>query len=748
MKIKSNARLLILASQIVLCSTLSVAQSPSSLVNPMIGTGGHGHTFPGVTRPMSLVQISPDNKSFSSEWDWCSGYHYSDTNIVGFSHTHFSGTGIADLGDILLMPYIGSNPLVAEDNKEYTSGFSHKNEKSELGYYSVYLNKPKVKAELSSSDRVAIHRYTFPESKNAKIVIDLMHKIYWGHTEEAMLKFENDSTISGYRISGNGWQRHKRIYFYMKFSKPFINTVAGDKIDNVEHYLNTKSLKSGSTKGFVSFETKANEQIMIKVALSMVNVENARENMNEINHWDFEKVVAESKAVWNKYLNKIQIEASPEQKEIFYTSLYHTLVQPNQIADQNGAYMGPDYNYYISNTKKYYSTFSLWDTYRATHPLYTLILPNEVSDMTNSMMLHYNKVEYLPMWTAWGSDNHCMIANHSIPVITDAILKGIYTKDLDKVLEAMVKSSTEDHVGSPWQRTAYETRGYYAYELEHESISKTLESAFNDWCVAQVAKKLGKTDIYIRFMKRSEFFKNLFHPQHQLMFPKDKNGEWLKTFNPRKLGTGHVTEGNSWQYSWSVQHNPKGLIALFGNKNAFLKILDSTFSNKNAPSNQLSDVTGLIGQYAHGNEPSHHVCYLYNYAGKPWETQRLVRKIMSEMYFNKPDGLIGNEDCGQMSAWYIWNALGLYPSNPASGNYDLGSPIVSKATIDMGSGKQFVITAPKVTAKNIYVKSVKLNGNLLKRLYITHQEMNQGGTLEFEMTDKPNLKMASFQTPD
>lgn len=715
----------------------------------MIGTGGHGHTFPGPTRPFGFVQLSPDNKSFSSEWDWASGYHISDTNITGFSHTHLSGTGVSDLGDILLMPYVGENPLVEKDNKEYSSGFSHPKEKVEVGYYSVFLNKPKVTAELAVSEKVGFHRYTFPQSKNSKIVIDLAHKIYWGHTDEGQLYFENDSTINGYKILGSGWQRHRRVYFIIKFSSAFTleEDNANANLPKNNYSKINRYIRADYTKGFVNFDTKANEQIMVKVAISAVSLKNARENMKEIPHWNFEKTVTDTKNAWDNILSKIKIEGTAKQKEIFYTSLYHSMVAPNQIADATGEYTGPDYMVHTSTTKKYYSTFSLWDTYRAAHPLYTIIAPAKARDMVASMMQHHQHNGYLPMWTLWGCDNHCMIANHSIPVITDAIFKGIYTQDLDKALEAMVSSSTEDHPQSPWQHTAYEQRGYYPSDMEHESVSKTLESSFNDWCVAQVAFKLGKMDVYERFSKRALNYKNLFHPSMKLMVAKEKSGAWKKDFDPAMLGAGDVTEGNSWQYSWSVQHDPKGLIALYGNRNAFVKMLDSTFNEKNQPKNKLSDVTGLIGQYAHGNEPSHHVAYLYNYGGEPWKTQKLISKILKEQYNNTPDGICGNEDCGQMSAWFVLNAMGLYPLNPASGNYDFGSPALTKSVLQLENGKTFTILAPKASEKNIYIQSITFNGKPYNKLFIAHADIVNGGVLEFVMGDKPQKKLANYLLP-
>lgn len=708
----------------------------TKFVNPMIGTGGHGHVFPGPTMPFGKVQLSPDNRRNSSEWDWSSGYHVSDSVIVGFSHTHLSGTGVADLGDILITPYVGAQGYEIEKN--LTSSFSHNQEKSEVGYYKVFLKKPKVLAELTASHSVGFHQYTFPKSQYSTIVVDPTHKISFGNNAESQVKIENDSTLSGYRISAGGWARLRKVFFVIKFSKPFYScaTAYYDWDGSIKIQKGEKFIRRGDAKMAVTFNTNAGEKIKMKVSISMVNLENAFKNQDEIRGWDFEGSVENAKKIWNNYLSKIKVEGNAEKKTIFYTSLYHTMIAPNQLADADGKYFGPDYDTHTSKTGNFYSTFSLWDTYRALHPLLTILTPTKVADMVNSMMEHYQYNGYLPIWTLWGSENHCMIANHSIPVIVDAYLKGILTTGGKQAFEAMKVSSTTDHSGSPWQYADYNDKGYFSSNLTHESVSKTLESSFNDWCVAQMAKKYGTPEDYSYFIRRSEFYKNLFNPAQGIMWPKDDKGNWLKDFSPTKLGSGHVTEGNSWQYNWSVQHNPAGLFALYPSKNKTIEKLDSAFNEGNKLTGTQLDVTGLIGQYAHGNEPSHHVIYFYNYLGLPKKTQFLLNKVKNEQYRNDYDGLSGNEDCGQMSAWYIFNALGFYPVNPTGGVYDIGTPTFPKSEIMLENGKKFTILAPKVSDRNIYVKSLKLNGKPLTNLQIDHADIQNGGVLEYEMSSK------------
>lgn len=713
-------------------------QDFTQFVNPFIGTGGHGHTYPGPTYPFGMVQLSPDNKSHSSEWDWCSGYHYSDSIIVGFSHTHLSGTGVADLGDILLMPFMGSNPFPNTSNKAYASTFSHQNEKASIGYYSVFLDKPKAKAELTTSHRVGFHQYSFQKNDSTALIIDLNHKIYFGNPKDCYLKLVNDSTIIGQKNMLNGWAPMRKVFFVIKLSKPVKNaTYYNEEWDkSIKLAYNTSYVRGDATKAALYFDLKSTEPLKVKVAISMVSLENAHQNIKEISSWNFDNQVQESKRVWNKELSKIKIEGTTEQKQIFYTSLYHTMVSPNLLSDSDGSYTGADYATHQSKSNDFYSTFSLWDTYRAANPLYTILVPERVKHMANSMLEHYNQNHYLPIWTLWGTENHCMIGNHAIPVLADAYFKGLMSEKQGRnAYQAMKVSVTINHPTSEWE--SYIKNGYYHAE-QWENLSKTLESCYDDWCVLQMAKKFGTEAEIKEFERRAGFYKNLFHPTRQLMYPKYESGKWKTSFNPAEVSDKwkDVTEGNSWQYTWSVQHDPQGLISLFGTKESFLKKLDSTFNESNKPIVHLPDVTGLIGQYAHGNEPSHHIAYMYNYANKPKKTQELVRKICQTQYKNTPDGISGNEDCGQMSAWYIFNALGMYPLNPANGKYDLSAPQVPYAEISLENGSVFKITAKNISDKNKYVKKTTLNGKPLLDLFITHQQILNGGELVFEMTDK------------
>lgn len=705
-------------------------------VNPFIGTGGNGHTYPGPTTPFGKVQLSPDNKSFSSQWEYCSGYKYSDSIIVGFSHTHLSGTGVSDLGDVLVTPFVGKNLFNTVDNASYSSSFSHKNEKASLGYYEVFLNKPKVKVALTTSHSVGFHQYAFPKTDSAVVVVDVNHKIYFGKTVDSYLKVIDDSTVIGQKNSLDGWANIRHVFFAIRFQKKFYQTLFSKKEGNSS--INTfglKYIKSNEPKGAFYFKTNENEKIQFKVAISTISTENAIENLNEIESWDFEKALSNNKSIWNNHLSKIQIVGTPKQKEIFYTSLYHTLLSPNQLAEK-GEFYGPDYSKHQSKNGEFYSTFSLWDTYRAVHPLYTILFPNKVKNMVQSMMYNYKYNHYLPMWTLWGIENNCMIANHSIPVITDAYLKGLLSKEEGKeAYQAMLYSSIVEHPVSPWN--SYIKHGYYPSN-NWENVSKTLESCYNDWCVLQMAKEFGTKDEILNFEKRANNYKNIFHPKYLLMWPKQEDGQWKQNYSPKEIldGWRDVTEGNSWQYTWSVQHDPKGLISLFGNENNFIKMLDSTFSDKNKPTIEVADVSGFIGEYAHGNEPSHHVSYLYNYVNQPKKTQKFVKKIIESQYDNTPEGICGNEDCGQMSAWYIFNLLGMYPLNPANGKYDLSAPQIPLAKINLENGKVFTIKTIGLSDKNCFVKSVTLNGVVLKNNFITHQQIMNGGILTFNMTNK------------
>jgi len=712
----------------------------TKFVNVFIGTGGHGHTYPGATTPFGLVQLSPDCET--SGWDWCSGYHYSDSTIIGFSHTHLSGTGRGDLGDVLIMPYLGNLKLNAgtkgKPKEGYRARFSHADEKAEPGYYSVFLKDDKIKVELTATPSTGFHQYTFQKSDNVNIVIDLFSVINNYKISESEITVENDSTITGFRIV-NGWSPIRNVYFAIKISKPFKNPIFYEGENKIIKNINFRKI-NGALKCFLSFKTSENEKIKIKVGISTVSKESAMMSLNkEIPDWNFEKIKKQAKELWNKELNKIKIEGSLKQKEIFYTAFYHTLVVPNQIADYNGQYTGSDNKVHQAKNGKYYSTFSLWDTYRAANPLYTIVEDDKVPDFINTMLDHFDQNNYLPMWPLWGGETNCMIGNHSIPVIVDAYLKGIKGFDVQKAYEAIKSSSTKNHTKSSWD--IFFKYGYLPVDNDEQTVSKTLEMCYDDWCVAQMAKALGKTEDYNYFMYMSTFYKNLFDAKTGFMRGKNKLGEWKTPFNPFAIDWSSYTEANAWQYSFYVPQDVQEMIKIMGGNEKFVAKLDSLFTVNSKIEGESVDVSGLIGQYAHGNEPSHHIAYLFNYTDQPWKTQYYANKILTTQYRNEPDGYCGNEDCGQMSAWYILSSMGIYPVNPANGRYDLGSPILPKAEIILSNGNIFSVIAHNVNDKNIYIENVLLNGKPYDKGFITHNDILSGAKLEFFMTDKPNKNL-------
>jgi len=583
------------------------AQKITEYVNPLIGTGGHGHTFPGPTRPFGLVQLSPDNRL--DGWDWSSGYHYSDSVILGFSHTHLSGTGIGDLGDVLLCPQIGRVNYVpgsiANPDTGYAFRFNHSDEKAEVGYYSVLNKDDSITIELASSARVGLHRYTFPETEKANVIIDLgstIGDLGRKNIIESQLQVLDNQTLQGYKIV-KGWAPLRKVYFYIQFSKPFEKYGSYGSV-----YRQGVAFIRNSSAGVVSsvtFSTKKGERILAKVALSFVSIENAKLNSSEITDWDFDKVVRDSKSEWGYQLSKIEIDGTKDQKEIFYTGLYHAMIQPNNIADLNGEYYGPDYKVHKSNTGNYYSTFSLWDTYRAVHPLYTILFPEKVGDMANTMLEHFKHNGYLPIWTLAGTENHCMVGNHSIPVLSDAIGKNIKGFDYQEAYAAMKSSSIDDHRDSNRKRNKYDQFGYMPLTLDWQAPTKTMDFSYDDWCVAQTAKKLGHTEDYDYFMRRSAFYKNQFNPEEGLTWPLDMNGRFKPNFDPTYINwDSDFTEGNAWQYNFLVQHDPMGLISLYKSKNKFLEKLNEFFLETNVPKSSMADVEpGKYGQYVHSNEP-------------------------------------------------------------------------------------------------------------------------------------------------
>lgn len=703
-------------------------------VDPMIGSDYHGHVFVGANVPFGAVQLGPNN--FYKGWDWSSGYHYSDSIVIGFSHTHLTGTGCADLGDILIMPTTGdliTNAGTQENHlKGYASRYSHKNETVGAGYYSLLLNRYNIKAELTATERVGLHKYTFPESAQSRIIVDLKEGIA-DVAKKTYLKKVDNQTIVGYRIS-NGWSMDQRIYFALKISKPIEEFV----IYNDSLRLNEAEEEGDALKGILNFKTNAGEVVLLKVGISPVCTENALQNIEtEAANWDFDAYHTKAIELWASELNKIKAEADSTILRTFYTALYHTMIAPSLYNDNNGDYLGADKKQYNSKTFKNYTTFSLWDTYRAANPLFTLIQQERVPDFINSMLELYKQEGKLPEWHLMGHDNRVMIGYNAVPIIVDAYFKGFKGFDTQLAYEAVVKTAMRDDRGVDFIKEI----GYIPFDKQHESVAKAMEYAIYDWGIAQMAEDLGKTEDYEYFSKRSKYYKNYFDASNGFFKGKNADGSWRKDFNP--ITSSHRTdefcEGNGWQYLWLVPQDVEGLIELLGGEKAFIKKLDSLFVIKEKLEEGASaDISGLIGMYAHGNEPGHHITYLYAYAGEQWKTAEKVRQIMKEMYTDKPDGLCGNEDCGQMSAWYIWSAMGFYPVNPQNGAYVFGSPLLDEAEIACANNKTFKIIAHNNNDKNIYIQSVKLNGMDYTKSFITHKDIQQGGTLEFFMGSQPN----------
>ncbi len=702
-------------------------------VNPFIGTADNGHTFPGATVPFGFIQASPETGN--DAWKYCSGYNYSDGSIIGFAQNQINGTGCQDLGDILMLPFSGD---IIDGN--YRAAFDKSTEKAAPGYYAVHLRDFDIDVELSATERTAFHRYTFRKDAPAHVLLDMQSGVVWNpealqnHVLIAEMEMPDNQTIKGYQQVQNWVTR--RYYYTIHFDKPY----------TVKEELPAK--KGNKAKRLIlAFDIKPGETLQAKVAISSVSIEGAETSMKAENSaWNFEIVRKNAHLQWNDLLSRVRVTGTDDQKTSFYTSLYHLYIQPNNIADVDGRYSGADDQIHTAPNSEYYSTLSLWDTYRAAHPLYTILMPEKVDGFVQTMLEHYKAQGFLPIWALWGKENYCMIGNHAVPVIVDAYLKGFTGFDPEEAYQAVKTSLTVNHQGSDWE--TYMKYGYYPFDIiKTEATSKTLESVYDDYCAAQMAKALGKTEDYAYFSKRTDFYKNVFDPQHKLMRGKDSKGRWRSPFDPFGvshffLTGGDFTEGNSWQYTWHVQHDPEGLIELMGGKEMFADKLDSLFFFKSAPkkSDVVLDVTGLIGQYAHGNEPSHHVAYLYTYAGKPWKTQELIREIFDRFYLAKPDGLCGNDDCGQMSAWYIFSAMGFYPVNPAGGEYVLGAPQVEKIELDVPGGKTFVAEAKNLSKENKYVKSVELNGKPYTEPIIRHEDIMNGGRLVFTMTDRSNVK--------
>ncbi|HOV10326.1 MAG TPA: GH92 family glycosyl hydrolase [Bacteroidales bacterium] len=721
-----NNKILILLPLLVFATALCGQQKDYTVnVNPFIGTGGHGHTYPGATAPYGMVQLSPDTRL--TGWDGCSAYHYSDQVIYGFSHTHLSGTGCSDYGDILLMPVSGAVDL---KNYAYASSFSHKNEKARPGYYSVKLDKHKIQVELTATQRAGMHKYEFEEPGQNSVVLDLEHR---DQVIDSYIEFVNNTTVRGMRTS-RAWAQKQILYFEIQFSKPFSHYGLCE-IDSGGGIKKTYTDKASGKRVKAFFTFEGQKEILVKVGLSATSVEGAAKNLAaEMNSWDFNSVYLQTKKAWNKELGKIEVSGGTKKMtNTFYSALYHCMITPNIYSDVDGKYLGRDLKVHDSKGSDYYTVFSLWDTYRAEHPLLTIIDQKRTNDFINTFISQYLEGGRLPVWELSSNETFCMIGYHAVPVIYDAFAKGIKSYNTAKAYEAMKTSAMSDDFGLKFLKQY----GYIPGDKEHESVSKTLEYAYDDWCIAQMAKASGKTDDYKKFIKRAQFYKNIFDTQTGFMRPK-MNGAWQTPFDPAEV-TFQYTEANAWQYSFYVPQDLSGLIQLYGGKANLAAKLDELFNTKQQLSGrEQSDITGLVGQYAHGNEPSHHMAYLYNYLNQPWKTQQLCHKIMTTLYLDKPDGLCGNEDCGQMSAWYVLSALGLYQVCPGNTQFAIGTPIFPEAKIHLENGKTFVIKSKNVSSKNFYIQSAILNGEAYTRCYLDYETLMNGGTIEFAMGAQPN----------
>ncbi|HZX75552.1 GH92 family glycosyl hydrolase [Lysobacter sp.] len=728
-------------------------------VDPFIGTGGEGHTFPGATVPFGMVQLSPDTqiKSRKEGYDWAAGYRYDDQTIVGFSHTHFSGTGHSDLGDVLVMPIAGEVKLergdVSKPGSGYTSRFSHEGETAEPGYYAVTLQDYGIRAELTASARVGVHRYRFPKGKPAHVLVDLRTSMYDypGKVQWSRLRLRPDGTVTGFRET-RGWAPGRQLYFAMRFSRP----VSGHQLHDTEQDVVYKGFPPPGEKdprqraqiegrqlvGAFDFADAAGQTMIVKVAISPVSEDNAIANLDaEMPGWDFDTVRRDAKMQWTQALAAVDIDAPEAMKRSFYTALYHTLMGPSLFMDSDGRYRGPDNAVHQAEGFTHYSTFSLWDTYRALHPLLTLVQPEQRNaDFINSLLASHRHSPYgvLPVWSFHGQETWCMIGYHAVPVIADAYMKGIRGFDADHALQAMVDSASY----GPYDGIAqYMQLGYVPIDEEGEAASKTLEYAFDDWTIARMAQAMGRNDVAAQFEKRAANWRNAFDPGTGFMRARKRDGSFREPFDPTASGYGtDYTEGNAWQYSWYVPHDIAGLAAAHGGEAQLLARIDQVFDAKVDPKifEHMEDITGLIGWYAHGNEPSHHVAYLYAYAGQPWRTQARLGHIMSTQYAPRPDGLAGNDDLGQMSAWYVFTALGFYPVAPGSNQYVIGRPFLPRATLNLPNGKRFTVIAEGLDEAHHYIGSATLNGKPLERAYISHEEILAGGELRFVMQAQPN----------
>lgn len=714
---------------LLLTSCSKSREKPADYVKPFIGTGFHGHTYPGATTPFGAVQLGPDTRR--GNWDACSGYHYSDSSMYGFSHTHLSGTGCIDLGDILFHPTIKAIELKPEGYLYDMLPFSHDNEKASPGYYEVSFPETGIIASLTATPRVGIHQYTFPESPESKIIIDLAHSLDNERIDNLELIVVSDTEISGARLT-SGWSPNQNIYFVARFSKPFgdVKLISSGKVKSDSDSINGKNIQA-----IIGFETKKGEKIEVNVGTSLVSIENARMNLEaEAPAFGFNEYRQKAAAMWDEALSSIQVEGKSEtDKEIFYTALYHTMVVPNLTSDVNNDYRAHDMQIKkLPEGQNMYSTLSLWDTYRAWHPLMTLINSKLTTDIVHSMLAMYETTGELPIWPLASGETGTMIGYHSVSAIWDAWQKGIRAFDGEKALDAMIASSQKPRKGG----SHYLAQGWIPANMENESVSCLLEYAYDDWCIAMMAKQLGKDDIFKQYQQRAYNYQNVFDGNTGFFRGKRSDGNWASPFSPLAVSRD-FTEATAWQYRFYVPHDIQGFSQLLGGYAQFNTTLDQLFNENTKFIAEIPDITGLIGQYAHGNEPSHHVAYLYNYSGEPWKTQERVRYILKEMYQPTPEGIPGNEDCGQMSAWYVMSSLGIYPVCPGSGEYALSSPLFASASMKLHNGKTLIIKANDPD-KNSYISKVSFNGQEIRTNYINHDVLMQGGVLEFTLTDRPS----------
>ena len=732
------------------CSRQETCNDYTQYVNVFIGTGGHGHTYPGAVVPHGAIQPSPDTRIYG--WDACSGYYYNDSTINGFSHTHLSGTGCCDLGDVLIMPTVGEQDITQEEErgqtKAYASAFSHEREKAEPGYYSVMLDRYGIQAEITSTTRGAIHRWTFPKTEDAGVIVDLDYSLEDQTNIGMQLEVISDTEVVGHKMT-KYWAFDQYINFYAKFSKPFTYTIVDDTVT-------VGDKQKPRRKALLKFAgTEEGEVIYAKVGVSAVDIDGAKNNvLSEIPEWDFDGVKAAAHQRWNEYLAKIDIETGDaDHRTIFYSALYHAGLQPYTFTDADGRYYGMDMKVHQGDAQKpVYTIFSTWDTFRAWHPLQTIIAPEFNGELVKSLLLKAREGGILPMWELCSNYTGCMIGYHSVPIIADAYIKGYRDIDINEAYKAMRRTAEYDTTGiiAPkavaailmnqakyWKNKV----GYVPCDKDNEAVAKALEFAYNDWCIAQIAKEVGDTAGVALYENFAKAYKIYYDPEVGYMRGKDSEGKWRTPFDPARSThrSDDYCEGNAWQWSWFVPHDPEGLMDLVGGKDVFLSKLDALFaaSSEITGESVSADISGLIGQYAHGNEPSHHIIHFYNYAGQPWKTQELIDQVLYTLYFNNDNGLSGNEDCGQMSAWYILNAMGFYQVCPGKPVYSIGRPLYDKVTINLTNGKKFVIEAINNSRENKYIQSMELNGKALTEPFFTHDDIMQGGKLVFTMGNTP-----------